>query len=601
MKIPTIALALLITGQLFAQQSETLVYKKIDTTSLKMEVLYPDDFVSGEARPTIIFFFGGGWVGGTTDQFRPQAEYLNTRGMIAVLADYRIKSRNGTTPFDALADAKSAMRFLRKNAGELGIAPNRIVASGGSAGGHLAAATAYSKGFDDPDDDLAISCVPNALVLFNPVIDNSPDGYGYERVGEKYQQFSPLHNINGGGPPAIFFLGDNDELIPVNTGREFKKRMEDAGNRCELRIYQNAGHGFFNPRNPGFYYSTLKETEKFLESLGYLDPAKSRPVKDTIGFAQYDWQMDSVLSRLNKRVGVMEDEKWKAVISPHDDYKYSGEVALEVLSGIKAKTVILFGVAHKASVFGLQDKIVFGSFSHWDAPYSKIPVSPLRDEILDQLPADSYVVHDSMMTVEHSLEALNPFLQIRNVGLEIIPILVPYMDYQKMDKISDQLSVIIDKIMNERGLEWGSDLAIVISSDAVHYGDKDWGGKNMAPLGSGEEGNEKAVEHEKEIISTSLTGPISEYKIKKFVNYTVQETDYHVYKWTWCGRYSIPLGLMTANKLNIRINKKPLEGTLVDYATSIDHEHYPVEDIGMGTTAPANENHWVGYAGIGYR
>ena len=600
-KLTVTAITLAFSLGAFGQQSKTLVYKQIDTTSLEMEVLYPADYANGESRPAIIFFFGGGWNSGTIEQFRPQADYLISRGMIAALADYRVKTRQGTSPFESLADAKSAMRFLRKNAGNLGIDKERIVASGGSAGGHLAAATAYSKGFDDPKDDRSVSCIPNALVLFNPVIDNSPDGYGYERIGEDYKRFSPLHNISPGGPPAIFFLGDNDRLIPVETGRKFKKRMEEAGNRCELRVYEGGAHGFFNPRNPGFYYATLRETEKFLESLEYLEPVKSRPVKDTVGFAKYDWQMDSVLSRLKPRTSPLLSDTLKAVISPHDDYKYSGEVALEALSGIKARTVILFGVAHKARDFGLEDKIVFGSFSHWDAPYGRIPVSPLRDEIMDQLPPESYVVHDSMMMVEHSLEALNPFLQIRNIGLEIIPILVPYMDYQRMEEITEKLSDIIYKILSDRGLEWGSDLAIVISSDAVHYGDEGWGGENMAPLGAGPEGNKKAVEREMEIISTSLTGPISENKIKRFVNYTVQESDYHEYKWTWCGRYSIPLGLMTANKINIRINNKAIEGNLIDYASSIDHEHYTVEDIGMGTTAPANEHHWVGYAGIGYR
>lgn len=254
-------------------ESKTFVYKEIDTAKLKLEVLYPAGLEQGRVNPAIIFFFGGGWSGGTIEHFRPQAEYLITRGMIAVLADYRVKNSHGTTPFDALADAKSAIRFLRANARELGIDSERIVASGGSAGGHLAAATALVEGFDDPTDDKRISCIPDALVLFNPVVDNGPGGYGYERIGDQYKDFSPLHNIRTGAPPTLFLLGTEDELIPVETGHYYKKTMERVGSRCDLKLYEGAGHGFFNPRNPVFYYKTLEDTKKFLESMGYLEPS----------------------------------------------------------------------------------------------------------------------------------------------------------------------------------------------------------------------------------------------------------------------------------------------------------------------------------------
>ncbi len=326
-----------------------------------------------------------------------------------------------------------------------------------------------------------------------------------------------------------------------------------------------------------------------------------RPVVDTIGFAQYDWQMDSIVSRLNARIEPLAKESWKAVIAPHDDYKYAGEVTFQALSGINAGTVILFGVAHKASSFKLEDKIVFGSFSHWDAPYGKIPVSAIREDLMDRLPGDMWVVHDSMQMVEHSLEALNPFLQRQNLELQIIPILVPYMDYKRIDEISGHLSKALQEILKERNLVFGEDVAIVISNDAVHYGDEDWGGKNIAPFGTDAAGNGKAVQFDRQIIQECLTGAINPKKVKGFVNYTVMESDHREYKWTWCGRYAIPMGLMTANKLNNKLYNQPLNGIFLNYATSIDHELFPVEDLGMGTTAPANQHHWVGFAAIGYR
>ena len=168
-----------------------------------------------------------------------------------------------------------------------------------------------------------------------------------------------------------------------------------------------------------------------------------------------------------------------------------------------------------------------------------------------------------------------------------------------MNKIARDLAGVITKIMKERHLTWGKDLAIIISTDAVHYGDQGWGGANLAYFGADSVGYRKAVQHEYEIIST-LVGPLDTAKIHKFVHYTVQDTNYMEYKWTWCGRYSVPMGLLTAYYMSKRLNE-PLHGVLLGYANSIDHPMLQVKDLGMDTTAIANIHHWVGYAAIGYK
>ena len=183
----SVILVFCFSGQ--AQPSDHVIYKQIDTTSLAMDVFYPEKLDSGKVYPAIVFFFGGGWITRGIKQFEPHAKYFASRGMVCFLADYRIQSVQHTTPFESLKDAKSAVRFIREHAAEFHVDPKKLVASGGSAGGHLAAATALIKGFNDKSDDLSISCVPNALILFNPVIDNGPAGYGYERIGEKVQGF----------------------------------------------------------------------------------------------------------------------------------------------------------------------------------------------------------------------------------------------------------------------------------------------------------------------------------------------------------------------------------------------------------------------------
>lgn len=268
-------IALLSTGAVLGQAIDGFdeyMYKKVDTVELKIHVRQPER--AGKKRlPTIVFFYGGGWNGGRIDQFLPHAEYLASKGMISILADYRVKTRHNTTPFDAVADARSCIRFIRKNARKLGIDPHRIAVAGGSAGGHLAAACALIGGINDPRDNLKIDPRPDALILFNPVVDNGPSGYGYERIGERYTEISPLHNLEGQAPPTIVFLGTNDRLIPVETVKLYRQKMEALGSRCDLFLYEGQNHGFFNYREGSdnrFYHETLKETETFLQSLGYI-------------------------------------------------------------------------------------------------------------------------------------------------------------------------------------------------------------------------------------------------------------------------------------------------------------------------------------------
>ena len=249
------------------------IYKQADGVTLRLLFLFPANHDPAGKRPAALFFFGGGWNGGSPSQFLPHARYLASRGMIGVLADYRVKSRNGTDPFACVEDGKSAVRWLRAHAAEFGIDPGRIAAGGGSAGGHVAAATGVLPGLDAPEEDAAVSSKPNALLLFNPVFDNGPDGYGYDRVADRYLEISPLHNIAPGAPPSIIFLGSEDKLIPVSTAEAYKKKMTEADSRCDLFIYEGQGHGFFNENKAGkeYYVKTVREMDRFLISLGYLE------------------------------------------------------------------------------------------------------------------------------------------------------------------------------------------------------------------------------------------------------------------------------------------------------------------------------------------
>ncbi|MBI1372019.1 MAG: alpha/beta hydrolase fold domain-containing protein [Phycisphaera sp.] len=257
-----------------ADESPTrkVVYKTVGDTKLSLHIFEPKGHKAGDKTPGIVFFFGGGWVGGSPSQFYPHCAYLASRGMWAAAAEYRTKKSNGTDPRACVADGKSAMRYVRAHASELGVDPDKLAAGGGSAGGHVAATTATITKFDEEGEDTSVSPVPNALCLFNAVYDNGPDGYGYDRVKDYWQDFSPLNNIRKGMPPAIVFLGTKDALIPVATAEKFKAEMEKVGSRSELMLFEGQGHGFFNKGKGGDsnYTKTVIAMDRFLASLGFL-------------------------------------------------------------------------------------------------------------------------------------------------------------------------------------------------------------------------------------------------------------------------------------------------------------------------------------------
>ncbi len=244
-----------------------LGYKIIDNDTLNVRIFNPPGLHPGEKRPAIVFFYGGGWNNAHPKQFYPHSEYLASRGLVAICADYRTKSTHNTSPIECVKDGKSAIRWVRRHAKELGIDPDKLVAGGGSAGAHVAAATATLSAFNEAGEDTTISARPNALVLFNPVLDTGPEGYGYSRVKNYWQDFSPAHHIDQHTPPCIILLGTNDHVVPVATAERFKTSMETAGGRCDLVCYDGLGHGFYLKEK---YFETLTAVDRFLASFGYL-------------------------------------------------------------------------------------------------------------------------------------------------------------------------------------------------------------------------------------------------------------------------------------------------------------------------------------------
>jgi acetyl esterase len=275
--ISTIAGSLPLGTLLNSPPPTEIIYKYFGTQDLKLFCFQP----SGERhvlRPAAVWIHGGGWVGGTCESFFPMARYTASRGAASFLVQYRLVNTNGTvTVSNCVADCKSAVRYLRSHAEELGIDPHRIAVIGESAGGHLAACVGVLDGFDDPTDDFKTSARPDALVLYNPL--TKFEGSNFEKLfagaTEKtnlMHALSPLLHVRKNLPPTICIHGLADSVVSPDDSRQFADAMQIAGNRCDLVLLPETPHAFLIPNykcSEQTIVNSLLIADKFLTSLGW--------------------------------------------------------------------------------------------------------------------------------------------------------------------------------------------------------------------------------------------------------------------------------------------------------------------------------------------
>lgn len=259
-------------AQLAAKQEPTrkVVYKEIAGRELHLHIFEPKGLKPGDKRPCFLTIHGGGWRGGEPRRMYPFAAHFAELGMVGISMEYRLVTSKGTnTVFDCVKDGRSAMRYIRAHAKELGIDPKHIVVSGGSAGGHVAASTALFDGVDESTDDMKFSSVPNAMVLYYPVIDTSAEGYGNKLIGARWQELSPADQVKPGVPPTLILHGSGDKTTPFKGALKFQAAMLKAGNRCELTVNEGGPHGYLM-FDGALFNDALIQTELFLQSLGWL-------------------------------------------------------------------------------------------------------------------------------------------------------------------------------------------------------------------------------------------------------------------------------------------------------------------------------------------
>ena len=231
----------------------------------------PPECKPGDRRSCFLTIHGGGWTGYDPRRQYAFAAHFAKLGMVGISLEYRLaKQGSGVTVFDCVKDGRSAVRYIRAHAAELGIDPNKLICNGGSAGGHLAAGTALFAGCDETGDDLSVSCVPNALVLYYPVIDTSEQGYGTLASATIGAKSLPCTRCAAACPRQSFFMARAMRVCRFKASRHSAtpcKRPETAAN---WSFAKGVPHGYlmFDRR---WYEDTLQKTESFLISLGLLE------------------------------------------------------------------------------------------------------------------------------------------------------------------------------------------------------------------------------------------------------------------------------------------------------------------------------------------
>lgn len=284
-----------------------------------------------------------------------------------------------------------------------------------------------------------------------------------------------------------------------------------------------------------------------------------------------------------------------AIVCPHDDFSYAGRVYRRVIPLVTARTVVLFGVFHGYRRFGEHDRVVIDPYRRWRAPDGLVPVSPLRDALLARLPRADWAQDTTAADFEHSLEPLVCWLRHANPGVEIVPMLVPASPFARLETLADDLAAALRAEMDARGWTLGRDVALAISADAIHYG-PDF---QQTAFGAGTaESYLGAVGQDRALLAGPLSGPLTVPDVRLLYETFVAPERPDVYRWTWCGRFSVPLGLLVLERLARATGGAT--GHAVAYSTSIGAPELDLSAVGMRPTAPSDLWHWVGYPGVAF-
>jgi acetyl esterase/lipase len=235
--------------------------------TMKLTRWSPRDKEAGP-RPGILLIHGGAWAMGSRKKMRPYGEAFAEAGYVAVSVDYR-KLPKYAFPH-CLHDVKAAVRWMRLNAEDLGLDPNRIAVMGQSAGGHLAAllaTTAQEENFKGDANSGPSSAVQSAIVMYGPT-DLRPLGAYIKKnegrlVGRRFRRFfsdfftreqqgvvdpygaaSPVLYVDEQTSPIFLIHGADDKLVTTAHSRAMLQAMAQAGVPGKLIELEGEKHAF---------------------------------------------------------------------------------------------------------------------------------------------------------------------------------------------------------------------------------------------------------------------------------------------------------------------------------------------------------------------
>ena len=321
-----------------------------------------------------------------------------------------------------------------------------------------------------------------------------------------------------------------------------------------------------------------------------------RPVKDNVGFCWDAAEMDSFLKFLSGSTPGNDFSARNLIggISVHDDYLYAGKVYFPLYRLIRTKEVLIFGVTHgsvRKEMGPLSNVLILDEFDKWRGAYNDAGISPLREIIKSKLPPGSFIVSNKAHSIEHSIEALIPFLQSYNREIKITPVMVTQMPFGKMDSLSTKLATVIAAYMRERNLVPGKDIFFLISNDANHYGED----FNNSPYGLDAAAHETGTKNDLRIAGRYIDGPIDKNDLLELTKEIWPDSTSKEQIPIWCGRYPVVFGLLTIMKTVQLLDLGDITGKLFRYSDTYTEKVLPVKNTSMGLTAPFSLKHWVGW------
>lgn len=337
-------------------------------------------------------------------------------------------------------------------------------------------------------------------------------------------------------------------------------------------------------------------------AMGMPSQGERRGQLDTVGYATTVRQMAQVWAASAQApgpegFGPLPSAGVAGLICPHDDYLYAGRVYRRILPLVTARTVIIVGVFHKYRRFGARNQLVFDHHRTWRAPDGDIPISALQADLMAQLPVGDQVQDASMHEAEHSVEAIAYWLKHQNPAVEIVPVLVPAASFERLRELAVHLGQALALSLRQRQWALGRDLAVVISSDGIHYG-ADF---NHTPHGAGGvTAYLEALAEDRKLLQGPLSGPISAGKAEAFFGAVVDPAHPDTYRRSWCGRFSVPFGLLLVGETARSLGLAAPVGHPVAFGSSLSFPQLKVRESGLGVTAEANLFHFVTYPGVAF-